>query len=408
MYHLILNLCLAADPSICAARVLPAGEAATEAACRETGAARAADWAADHADLRAGAWDCVATDTQPALDMTEIAPGVFTRVGAPGQSSAENRGEIANLSFVVGSGGVLVIDAGGTRAEGEALYAAIRQRTDLPIRELVLTHMHPDHMFGAEVFAEAGARIAISETYPRSVAARAGFWMENYTVLLGPETMLGTRVFLPSPDRQAPLVRSLVPGRLDAAALLPGRVSPLVERARPGEDGKPPERVQPRAVRPDLAMFAEPPAHTDNDVIVWDATTKTLFAGDMLFNGLTPVLDGSIDGWLHWLAQEQPVPAQMRLDRDMPLNAVARTPERVVPGHGPVISGSWAEASQPTYDYLSALRAATMRAIDAGQPLSRAVPAIVEAMQPYRGNWLEFDETTERNAIAAFKELEWQ
>lgn len=460
MFHLILNVCLAADPSTCAARLLPAGEAVTEAACREDGAARAEEWVAAHADLVAGDWDCVATDTLPALDMTEIAPGVFTRIGAPGQSSAENHGQIANLSFVLGSDGVLVIDAGGTRAEGEALYAAIRRRTDLPVRELVLTHMHPDHMFGAEVFAEAGARTNVSQIYPPAVAARADYWIDSYTGLLGPQTMLGTKVVVPSPDRQDDRIRTVRPRSIHADALLPGRVSPIIERRRQRliDEGKPPERLAgfypgtagisvgighrqtknhdlpahdltrepvrqtgrpapdgataslaPLPLSPDLIKaFAEQPAHTDNDVIVWDEATKTLFTGDLLFNGLTPVLDGSIDGWLHWLAMEQPRHEHMWTDRDIPVRDAALIPEHVVPGHGPVMTGSWAEASQPTYDYLTALRAETMRAIDAGLPLSRAVPAIVAAMQPYRGDWLEFDETTERNATTAFTELEWQ
>ena len=64
-------------------------------------------------------------------------------------------------------------------AEAEALYAAIRQRTDRPISHLILTHMHPDHIMGAEIFAEAGASIIADSRLPEAVARRAPIWLHN-------------------------------------------------------------------------------------------------------------------------------------------------------------------------------------------------------------------------------------
>lgn len=59
---------------------------------------------------------------------------------------------------------VAVIDPGGSRAIGEGLYVAIRRITDKPISHVILSHMHPDHIYGAEVFAEAGAEIIADRT----------------------------------------------------------------------------------------------------------------------------------------------------------------------------------------------------------------------------------------------------
>ena len=66
-----------------------------------------------------------------------------------------------------------------------------------------------------------------------------------------------------------------------------------------------------------LTVRSWPTAHSDNDVSVLDEQTRTLFAGDLVFLTHTPVLDGSLRGWLKVIDELSTLPAQ-----------------RVVPGHG--------------------------------------------------------------------------
>jgi hypothetical protein len=154
MFHLILSTCLAAQPALCDPRLLPAGGAPSRSACELAGARIARHWLALHPDLAdGGGTHCIETVFLPALSLCQIAPGIHLHLGSSGQISRQNCGRIANSALVIGDT-VAVIDSGGSRAEGEALHAAIRKLTDRPIRYLILTHIHPDHILGAEVFAD--------------------------------------------------------------------------------------------------------------------------------------------------------------------------------------------------------------------------------------------------------------
>lgn len=352
MFHLVLATCLAADPAICAQRLLPAADAATQSECERKAEPIARDWLARHPELRGGAASCVDTATLPALTVQEIGHQTYMHQGAMAQISVQNRGQIANLSFVIGET-VAVIDAGGSRAEGEALYAAIRRLTDRPISHLILTHMHPDHIMGAEVFSEAGASIIASENLPEAVARRTQAWMFSVPDQIGAEAFLGTKIAPIDQPVSAP--RTIALGHADLT------VTPVIS------------------------------AHTGTDLTVFDHGSGTLFTGDLVFRGLTPSLDGSLLGWIDWIAVGPPPPA----------------PTLIVPGHGPA-ARSWDEATAPQRGYLEALRDNTAKVINAGLGLSQAIPAIVSMMQTHSEGWADFRATTARNAATAYSQLEWE
>lgn len=351
MFHLVLSACLANSPDTCAPRLLPAGDAVEQGQCEQKSGPIARDWLARHPELKGGAMRCVDTADLPALPVDEIADDVYLHQGAMGQISQKNQGRIANLGFIVGDT-VAVIDAGGTRAEGEALYAAIRRVTDAPISHVVLTHMHPDHIMGAEVFSEAGASIVADARLPDAVARRASAWMMSVPRQIGAAAFAGTH---------------LVPidQKIDAPVTIPLGGT-------------------------EITLTPQPSAHTDTDMTVRDSESGVLFTGDLVFRGLTPSIDGSLSGWLDWLAVP-PEPA----------------PTLIVPGHGPVAE-TWAEATAAQVQYLTELQAATRATLKRGTPLSQAIPAITAMMKPYSEGWADFSATTARNAATAYAQMEWE
>lgn len=349
MFHLLVLACIA--EALCAERWLPAADAPDRPACEAAAPEVLTAWLASHA-MTADRFRCVETAMLPALPLQELAPGVFVHLGPPELASRDNGGRIANLGVIIGPGGVAVIDTGGSRAEGEALLAAIRRRSALPVEIAIVTHMHPDHSLGAEVFHEAGARIIGHARLADALAARAGIYATTYRDTVGAAAFHGSRFVLPDETVAAPVE---VDFGGDRVRLLPA-----------------------------------PTAHTDNDLAVWHGGSATLFTGDLLFRDLTPVLDGSIGGWLGWL-ETDPAPL----------------PRRIVPGHGPV-AATWPEANGPTRAYLDALATAVRHALADDLSLSEAVPAVAAALAPLSPGWADFEDTTRRNAAAAFKELEWE
>lgn len=83
----------------------------------------------------------------------DLGHGVWAAISPPTSKAG------ANAGFVIGPDGVLVIDSFEDPAAAEALLADIRQRTSAPIRYVINTHYHLDHVAGNNVFAKAGAVI---------------------------------------------------------------------------------------------------------------------------------------------------------------------------------------------------------------------------------------------------------
>lgn len=293
--------------------------------------------------------DAQANPPVSALSVTEIAPGVFVHQGAYAVFAPSNRGDIANLSFVIGRDAVAVIDTGGSAAVGQALRAAIRAVTDKPIRYVINTHMHPDHVFGNAAFADDQPDFIGHHKLARALAARAEHYLAVNGQLLGPEAFAGTRLVAPT---------------------------------RPVHD-----RLSIDLGARELILEAQPTAHTDNDLTAYDAATGTLFLGDLLFVRHVPALDGSIRGWLALIDRLEQIPAK-----------------RAVPGHGPA-EVAWPEAVQPQKQYLQRISADVRRMIKEGRSIAEAAATVGLSEKE---TWLLFDAFNARNVTAAFAELEWE
>ncbi len=288
--------------------------------------------------------DAVAND----FPLTEIAPGNFVHFGSQDERSPENMGDQANIGFIVGANCVAVVDPGGSLAVGQALRAALRKVTDKPICYVILTHMHPDHVFGAAAFRGDPAEVVGHANLPRALAMRARPYLKALQRDLG-ELAAGSEIVIPSV-----LVKD------ETALDLGGRI---------------------------IRVKAWPPAHTDNDLTVADDLTGTLWVSDLLFIEHTPVVDGTITGFLRVLD------ALARLDV-----------QHYVAGHGRSVA-PWPQVLEPERAYLSLIVRETRAAIKRRETIEQATD---EVGLSERAKWVNFDAFHRRNVITAYAELEWE
>jgi glyoxylase-like metal-dependent hydrolase (beta-lactamase superfamily II) len=89
----------------------------------------------------------------------EVTPRVFYVQGQAGVASTANEAFNSNAGFVVTEDGVVVIDALGSPALGDALLKAIRAVTPKPVKRVIVTHYHADHFYGLEPLKKAGAEV---------------------------------------------------------------------------------------------------------------------------------------------------------------------------------------------------------------------------------------------------------
>lgn len=283
-----------------------------------------------------------------ALAMQEVAAGIYVHIGAHEEPAAANRGDVANIGFIVGERCVAVIDTGASLAIGQALRAAVRAVTPLPVCFVINTHVHPDHILGNAAFRDDRPTFVGHAKLPAAMAAKG-------------------------PIYQRALAREIGSAAEGSDLIASGQT--VAERSELDLGG----RV--------LELRAWRTAHTDNDLTVFDRATATLWLSDLLFAERIPVLDGSIRGWLAVIDELSGLPAR-----------------QVVPGHGSP-NLPWPQALAPQRTYLAALAADIRQALAEGRTLARTVETAAAAE---RGKWLLFDQYNRRNAAAAFAELEWE
>ncbi|MFZ4810473.1 MAG: MBL fold metallo-hydrolase [Ilumatobacteraceae bacterium] len=251
----------------------------------------------------------------------------------------------SNAGLVVGDGASLLVDTLFDLVLTERMLDAMRPVTrTAPIATLVNTHANGDHCYGnqlvdhAEIIASAATAHEMTEVPPSMMAAlnaAPGEVGELFRSFFGDFQFDGIELRLPTRTFER---------RLDVE--VGGRLVELIEVG---------------------------PAHTAGDTIVHLPDAHTVFTGDILFIGGTPIVwAGPLANWI--------AACDLMLGMDV---------EVVVPGHGPVTDKAGVAQVR---DYLSfvdteasARQAAGVDAFDAARDIARAIGAREDF-----GTWGEF------------------
>jgi glyoxylase-like metal-dependent hydrolase (beta-lactamase superfamily II) len=269
--------------------------------------------------------------------------------GQAGAATAANKGFMSNAGFVVTSDGVIVFDALGTPALGQAMITAIGKVTTQPVKRVIVSHYHADHIYGLQAFKKAGAQIwahrkaeqylASTQAVERLAQRRIELspWVDNDTAVVPPDQWLD--------------------GDTDFKS---GGLTFRIVYSQGG--------------------------HSPEDILLYVVEDRVLFAGDLLFAGRLPFVgDADSKGWLTAMNRMLAMPAVI-----------------VIPGHGPA-SKDVARDLTLTRDYLLYLR----------ETMGSAVKAMDSFDEAYaRTDWSRFshlpafDQANRINAYGTFLTME--
>lgn len=241
--------------------------------------------------------------------LKQVSEHVYYVEGVPGIAT-DNQGFISNAGFVVTGDGVVVFDALGTPSLANKLLKLIREVTDEPIKKVITSHYHADHIYGLQVFEDLGAEIiapAGVSRYLKSDGAKER--LEERQFSLDPWVNENTRLVIP--DR---LINEGLRFKL-------GKV--------------------------DFTVSYIGAAHSDADQTMFVEPDKVLFSGDIIFEGRIPFVgNGDTGEWLETL-------------RHMETDGL----KVLIPGHGPA-STSPGETIALTRRYLEYMREKMGAAVD--------------------------------------------
>lgn len=269
----------------------------------------------------------------------------------PGLSGAatEYEGFISNAGFIITTEGVVVFDALGTPSLANAMLKEIKKITDKPVKLVIVSHYHADHIYGLQVFKEQGAKIwAPKGTWDYLDSEAAPNLLNSRRISLYP--WVNNKTYLVKPDRIIDQDTSFTLGEHQFLLTYFGKV------------------------------------HSEGDMSLLSVNDQTLYSGDIIFEGRIPFVgDADIIKW------------SKTLDRVRNIEM-----EYFVPGHGSA-SDQPQETMDLTYRYLNSLIEQLSLAVDDMTPFDEAYAAI---------DWSEFEDepafeaANRKNAYATYLYLE--
>jgi glyoxylase-like metal-dependent hydrolase (beta-lactamase superfamily II) len=296
--------------------------------------------------------DCQSLEPVP---WRAVVPGVWVWLPPEiSDVSPANGGHVMPVSVVVAGREAMVIDPGPSRAHGLRLRASLACRFGVHVRWIVNTHAHSENTLANSAFADdiSAGRVQVLASGPtrEGMSLRCPDCLASLTHRAGEAAMAGTQIVLPT--------RTLSEGEV----LRVGRLRLRVMRVEHG--------------------------HTEGDLVLWEARSKLLWAGGLVYQDRVPELaQGQLGGWLSALD---------RLQALVPRQLIANV-WSIAPGNGEP-----PPALPATRAYLQALREATLRAMDEGvQPQDTGKVAL-----PAFSDWAGYEARHGFNVLRAWRELE--
>ena len=279
----------------------------------------------------------------------EVIPNVFSAIGATAPPTYENSGHNNNLSFVITTDGVVVINSGASVRLASALHEEIKTITDQPVKLVINENGQGHAILGNLYWSQLGVDILAHEDAIHEIEEN------SYTILermksYNRDKAVGTEVVIPNKSFSEKIIFNL--GGLEFHVLHLG------------------------------------PAHGPGDTQVWLPQLSLMIAGDMAFHErMLPIFENTCTKcWLETWDK-----------KFAPLNATY-----VIPGHGHPTN--MAQVTKFTRNYLLDLRAKVSEVLENGGDLAEAFYVDQE-----RWRLLDtFEELAKRNAGRVFEEMEFE
>jgi cyclase len=215
--------------------------------------------------------------------LAKIAEGMYEITGLGG-----------NVSFLVSDEGVCVVDAGENPRAGEKIVAHIRSVTNKPIKYVIITHYHYDHVGGLSAMP-ADATIIGHKNTQSGIRGWEESTNQKINVIL-PHKIDSLKKALEK------IVSATSMGFIKTDSTLKATVASL-------DKEKQTKVVYPKVLvdsvhtlimgKDTIVLIHPGKAHTDGDLVVYFKSRKILAMGDLLFNRCYPYADpsGSIENW---------------------------------------------------------------------------------------------------------------